>query len=184
MVRKRSCPAVSQICSLIRLPSRSMFLILKSMPIVVMKDFENDWLAYRRRRQVLPTPAGAQAGRFRGAGRCGAREGGGRRKGASFAGRGEGGRSRQPLHLVIREPRGASSPAAAELRGTDIPPSLRPSPRHPAWRPPLPRAPQPPVPRAARRCFFAASRRRRRAAAGKGRLRRGVTYRCRQSSAA
>ena len=31
MVRKRSCPAVSQICSLIRFPSSSRFLILKSM---------------------------------------------------------------------------------------------------------------------------------------------------------
>ena len=65
IVRKRSWPAVSlharhsepegqrpaaparshQICSLIRLPSSSMFLILKSMPIVVMNVGENDWLA-------------------------------------------------------------------------------------------------------------------------------------------
>ena len=65
IVRKRSWPAVSlharrseleddvraararshQICNLIRLPSSSMFLILKSMPIVVMNVGENDWLA-------------------------------------------------------------------------------------------------------------------------------------------
>ena len=65
IVRKRSWPAVSlharrseleddvraararshQICNLIRLPSGSMFLILKSMPIVVMNVGENDWLA-------------------------------------------------------------------------------------------------------------------------------------------
>ena len=32
MVRNRSCPAVSQICNLIFLPSNSMVLILKSIP--------------------------------------------------------------------------------------------------------------------------------------------------------
>lgn len=37
MVRKRSCPAVSQICSFTHLPSISTFFSLKSMPIVVMK---------------------------------------------------------------------------------------------------------------------------------------------------
>jgi len=40
MVRKRSWPAVSQICSLTRLPFSSIVLILKSMPMVVMKE---DW---------------------------------------------------------------------------------------------------------------------------------------------
>ena len=36
MVRNCSWPAVSQICSFTRRPSRSTVLILKSMPIVVM----------------------------------------------------------------------------------------------------------------------------------------------------
>uniref|UniRef100_A0A0E9VPS3 Uncharacterized protein n=1 Tax=Anguilla anguilla TaxID=7936 RepID=A0A0E9VPS3_ANGAN len=36
MVRNRSCPAVSQIWSLIVLPSNSIVLILKSTPIVLM----------------------------------------------------------------------------------------------------------------------------------------------------
>lgn len=36
MVRKRSCPAVSQICSLTRSPSTSSVRILKSTPMVVM----------------------------------------------------------------------------------------------------------------------------------------------------
>ena len=33
-----------------------MFLILKSIPIVVMKVGENDSFAYLNNRQVLPTP--------------------------------------------------------------------------------------------------------------------------------
>jgi hypothetical protein len=33
-----------------------MFLILKSMPIVVINVGENESLAYRRRRHVFPTP--------------------------------------------------------------------------------------------------------------------------------
>ena len=56
MVRNLSWPAVSQIWSLMRLSSISMFLILKSIPIVVMKVGEKESLAYRRRRQVFPTP--------------------------------------------------------------------------------------------------------------------------------
>jgi len=45
MVRKRSWPAVSQICSLMRLPSTSTFLILKSIPMVVMNVGEKESLA-------------------------------------------------------------------------------------------------------------------------------------------
>ncbi len=56
MVRKRSWPAVSQICSLTRLPSSSMVLILKSMPMVVMKDGVNESSLKRSRQQDLPTP--------------------------------------------------------------------------------------------------------------------------------
>lgn len=56
MVRKRSWPAVSQICSLTRLPSSSMVLILKSMPIVVMKDGVKESSLKRSRQHDLPTP--------------------------------------------------------------------------------------------------------------------------------
>ena len=56
MVRKRSCPAVSQICSLTRLPSSSMVLILKSIPMVVIKDGVNESSLNRNRQQDLPTP--------------------------------------------------------------------------------------------------------------------------------
>lgn len=56
MVRKRSCPAVSQICSLTRLPSSSMVLILKSMPMVVMKEGVKESSLKRSRQHDLPTP--------------------------------------------------------------------------------------------------------------------------------
>lgn len=82
IVRNRSCPAVSQICSLIRLPSSSMVLILKSIlhdqwkrlvttdpdtnkqygflddmyPIVVMKLVVNEPSEKRKSRQLFPTP--------------------------------------------------------------------------------------------------------------------------------
>lgn len=56
MVRKRSWPAVSQICSLTRLPSSSMVLILKSMPMVVMKEGVNESSLKRSRQHDLPTP--------------------------------------------------------------------------------------------------------------------------------
>ena len=56
MVRKRSWPAVSQICSLTRLPSSSMVRILKSMPMVVMKDGVNESSLKRSRQHDLPTP--------------------------------------------------------------------------------------------------------------------------------
>lgn len=49
-------PAVSQICSLIFLPSISMVRILKSIPIVVMKEGVNWSSLNRRRRHDLPTP--------------------------------------------------------------------------------------------------------------------------------
>jgi hypothetical protein len=57
MVRKRSCPAVSQICSFTFLPLMSIVLILKSIPIVVMNVGLNVSFAYRNNKQVLPTPA-------------------------------------------------------------------------------------------------------------------------------
>jgi hypothetical protein len=56
MVRKRSCPAVSHICSFTRLPSSSMVRILKSMPIVVMKEGVKESSLKRSRQQDLPTP--------------------------------------------------------------------------------------------------------------------------------
>jgi hypothetical protein len=56
MVRKRSCPAVSHICSLTRLPSSSIVLILKSMPIVVMKLGVKESSLNRNRQHDLPTP--------------------------------------------------------------------------------------------------------------------------------
>jgi hypothetical protein len=56
MVRNRSCPAVSQICSLTRFPSSSMVLILKSMPMVVMKDGVKESSLKRRRQHDFPTP--------------------------------------------------------------------------------------------------------------------------------
>lgn len=56
MVRKRSWPAVSQICSFTRLPSSSIVRILKSMPIVVMKEGVKESSLKRRRQQDLPTP--------------------------------------------------------------------------------------------------------------------------------
>ncbi len=37
-------------------PSSSRFLILKSMPMVVMKVGEKESLAYRSSRHVFPTP--------------------------------------------------------------------------------------------------------------------------------
>lgn len=57
MVRKRSCPAVSQICSFTRTPSRSTVRILKSMPIVVMNDVWKSSSEKRNNRHDLPTPA-------------------------------------------------------------------------------------------------------------------------------
>ena len=50
-------PAVSQICSLIRLPSRVMVRILKSIPIVVMKLCVKESSANRTSMALLPTPA-------------------------------------------------------------------------------------------------------------------------------
>jgi hypothetical protein len=57
IVRNRSWPAVSQICSFTHLLSSSTFLILKSMPMVVMKLEVNESSAKRRSRQLFPTPA-------------------------------------------------------------------------------------------------------------------------------
>lgn len=56
MVLNRSCPAVSQICSLTRLPSSSIVRILKSMPIVVINEGVNESSLKRSRQQDLPTP--------------------------------------------------------------------------------------------------------------------------------
>lgn len=56
MVRKRSCPAVSQICNFIRFPSNSIVLILKSIPIVVMKLGENESSQNLSNKQLFPTP--------------------------------------------------------------------------------------------------------------------------------
>ena len=43
-------------CSLMRFPSNSMFLILKSIPMVVINVGENESLAYLSNRHVFPTP--------------------------------------------------------------------------------------------------------------------------------
>jgi hypothetical protein len=56
IVRKRSWPAVSQICSFTRLPSSSMVRILKSMPMVVMNDGVNESSLKRSRQHDFPTP--------------------------------------------------------------------------------------------------------------------------------
>lgn len=56
MVLKRSWPAVSQICSLTRLPSSSMVLILKSMPMVVMNEGVNESSLKRSKQHDFPTP--------------------------------------------------------------------------------------------------------------------------------
>ena len=56
MVRKRSCPAVSQICSLTRLPSSSIVRILKSMPMVVMKEGVKLSSLNLNKQHDLPTP--------------------------------------------------------------------------------------------------------------------------------
>lgn len=78
IVLNRSCPAVSQICNLIRFPSSSMVLILKSIlkiteelvrkkkfrrcsgvkiyPIVVIKLGVNESSENRKSKQLFPTP--------------------------------------------------------------------------------------------------------------------------------
>lgn len=55
-MRNRSCPAVSQICSFTLLPSRSMVLILKSMPIVVINEGVKLSSEKRSRQHDFPTP--------------------------------------------------------------------------------------------------------------------------------
>lgn len=54
--RRGTVPAVSQIWSLMRLPSSSMVRILKSIPMVVMKDGVKESSEKRSNRQDLPTP--------------------------------------------------------------------------------------------------------------------------------
>jgi hypothetical protein len=49
---------VRTICSFIRLPSSSMVRILKSMPIVVMKEGVHASSQNLSRRQDFPTPVG------------------------------------------------------------------------------------------------------------------------------
>lgn len=56
IVLKRSCPAVSHICSFTRLPSSSMVRILKSMPMVVMNEGVKESSLNRNKQQDLPTP--------------------------------------------------------------------------------------------------------------------------------
>ena len=56
IVLNRSWPAVSHICSLTLLPSNSIVRILKSMPMVVMKDGVNESSLNRRRQHDFPTP--------------------------------------------------------------------------------------------------------------------------------
>lgn len=80
IVRNRSWPAVSQICSFTLLPSRSMVRILKSMPIVVMNEGVKLSSENRSRQHDFPTPESPirssfiytpwSAGFVEGAGRC------------------------------------------------------------------------------------------------------------------
>lgn len=56
IVLKRSCPAVSHICSFTLLPSSSIVRILKSMPMVVMKEGVKESSLKRSRQQDFPTP--------------------------------------------------------------------------------------------------------------------------------
>jgi hypothetical protein len=56
IVRKRSWPAVSQICSLIVLPSSSIVRILKSTPMVEMYESIHVSSAKRSSKHDLPTP--------------------------------------------------------------------------------------------------------------------------------
>lgn len=59
IVRNRSWPAVSHICSLTHLLSISTFFILKSIPMVVMKLEVKESSAKRSSRQLFPTPTDA-----------------------------------------------------------------------------------------------------------------------------
>ena len=54
--RNLSCPAVSQNCVLIFLPSTWKFLVLKSTPMVVSNDSLKLPSIKRCRKPVLPTP--------------------------------------------------------------------------------------------------------------------------------
>ena len=56
MVLNLSCPAVSHICSFTLLPSNSIVRILKSIPMVVMKEGVKESSLNRRRQHDLPTP--------------------------------------------------------------------------------------------------------------------------------
>ena len=56
MVRNLSWPAVSHICSFTLLPSSSIVRILKSIPIVVIKDGVNESSLNRSKQHDLPTP--------------------------------------------------------------------------------------------------------------------------------
>jgi len=56
IVLNRSWPAVSHICSFTLFPSRSIVLILKSIPMVVMKEGVKLSSENRRRQHDLPTP--------------------------------------------------------------------------------------------------------------------------------
>ena len=56
IVLNLSWPAVSHICSFTLFPSSSIVLILKSMPIVVIKEGVKESSLNRRRQHDLPTP--------------------------------------------------------------------------------------------------------------------------------
>lgn len=56
MVRNLSCPAVSQIWSFTTWLSMGTVLILKSIPIVVIKVGLKESFAYRSNKHVFPTP--------------------------------------------------------------------------------------------------------------------------------
>ena len=56
IVLNRSWPAVSQIWSLILLPSNSIVRILKSIPMVVMKEGVNESSENLKSKHDFPTP--------------------------------------------------------------------------------------------------------------------------------
>ena len=56
MARYRSCPAVSQICALIVLPSTLMLRVANSTPIVLLDSRLNSFRVNLESRLDLPTP--------------------------------------------------------------------------------------------------------------------------------
>ena len=56
IARYRSCPAVSQICALMVLPSTAIERVANSTPMVDLDSRQNSLRVKRERRLDLPTP--------------------------------------------------------------------------------------------------------------------------------